>query len=42
VALLVTHRFSADLVVVLDGGRVEDVGTHGELLSRRGQCAQAL
>ncbi len=36
--LTIAHRFStvmgADLVVVMEGGRVVDVGTHGELLAR--------
>lgn len=44
VTLLVTHRFStvaaADLVVVLDGGRVVEHGTHSELLSRGGTYAE--
>lgn len=44
VTLLVTHRFStvatADLVVVLDQGRVVEVGSHDELLGSRGQYAE--
>jgi len=44
ITLLVSHRFStvrmADLIVVLDGSRVVEVGTHDELLSRRGQYAE--
>jgi ATP-binding cassette subfamily B protein len=44
VTLLVTYRFStvasADLVVVLDHGRVEEMGTDGELVSSRGQYAE--
>jgi ATP-binding cassette subfamily B protein len=40
VTLLVTHRFStvrmADLIVVLNGGRVVEIGTHRELIDRRG------
>ncbi|MCG7311387.1 ABC transporter ATP-binding protein [Brachybacterium sp. ACRRE] len=41
VTLLVTHRFStvaaADLVVVLDHGRVLEQGTHAELMTRGGR-----
>ncbi|MGW6024713.1 ATP-binding cassette domain-containing protein [Streptomyces sp. NPDC055099] len=44
VTLLVTHRFStvrgADLIVVLDQGRVAETGGHEELLSRGGLYAQ--
>jgi len=44
ITLLVSHRFStvrmADLIVVLDGTRVVEVGSHEELLSRRGHYAQ--
>ncbi|TCC23119.1 ABC transporter ATP-binding protein [Kribbella speibonae] len=44
VTLLVTHRFStvatADLVVVLDQGRVVEVGSHSELVSHRGKYAE--
>jgi ATP-binding cassette subfamily B protein len=40
----VSYRFStvrmADLIVVLDGSRVVEVGTHDDLLSRRGQYAE--
>jgi ATP-binding cassette subfamily B protein len=40
VTLLVSHRFStvrtADLVVVLTRGSVEEMGTHDELMTRRG------
>jgi ATP-binding cassette subfamily B protein len=42
--LLVSHRFStvrmADLIVVLNGARVAEVGSHQELLAREGQYAQ--
>ncbi|WP_328874756.1 ABC transporter ATP-binding protein/permease [Streptomyces sp. NBC_00287] len=41
ITLLVSHRFStiqmADLIVVLDGSRLVEYGTHEELVARRGQ-----
>ncbi len=44
ITILVSHRFStvrmADLIVVLDGARVVEVGTHDALMARRGQYAQ--
>jgi ATP-binding cassette subfamily B protein len=43
VTVLVSHRFStvrmADLIVVLDGARVVEVGTHDELVARGGTYA---
>ena len=43
VTILVSHRFStvrmADLIVVLDGARVVEVGTHDELIAHHGQYA---
>lgn len=44
VTILVSHRFStvrmADLIVVLDGSRVVEVGTHADLMAREGQYAE--
>jgi ATP-binding cassette, subfamily B, bacterial len=44
VTVLVSHRFStvrmADLIVVLDGARVVEVGTHEDLMGRRGTYAE--
>jgi ATP-binding cassette, subfamily B, bacterial len=43
IVLLVSHRFStvrmADLIVVLDGSRVVEVGSHDELMTRGGTYA---
>jgi ATP-binding cassette subfamily B protein len=42
--ILVSHRFStvrmADLIVVLDGARLVEVGTHEALVAKRGQYAE--
>ena len=39
-----SHRFStlrmADLIVVLDGSRVVEVGTHDDLMAANGQYSQ--
>ena len=44
ITILVSHRFStvrmADLIVVLDGARVVEVGSHEELMARRGQYSE--
>jgi ATP-binding cassette, subfamily B, bacterial len=44
ITLLVSHRLStvrmADVIVYLDGGRVLEIGSHAELLARRGQYAE--
>ncbi len=44
ITILVSHRFStvrmADLIVVLDGAKVVEVGTHDELVKRGGQYAE--
>ena len=44
VTLLVSHRFStvrmADLIIVLDGSKLVEVGTHDELMGKKGQYAE--
>jgi ATP-binding cassette subfamily B protein len=44
ITLLVSHRFStvrmADLIAVLDAGRLVEFGTHAELMSRRAHYAE--
>jgi ATP-binding cassette, subfamily B, bacterial len=43
ITILVSHRFStvrmADLIVMLDGARIAEVGTHDALMAKRGQYA---
>ena len=43
-AILIAHRLStamkADRIVVVDGGRIIESGTHAELLARRGRYAE--
>jgi ATP-binding cassette subfamily B protein len=42
--ILVSHRFStvrmADLIVVMDGARVAEVGTQDDLMARGGRYAE--
>ena len=44
ITILVSHRFStvrmADLIVVLHGGRIEEAGSHDELLATGGRYAE--
>ena len=44
ITVLVSHRFStvrmADLIVVLDGARLVEMGTHEELMTKRGQYSE--
>lgn len=44
ITLLVSHRFStvrmADRIVVLDGGRVKETGSHAELVAQGGLYAE--
>jgi ATP-binding cassette subfamily B protein len=44
ITLLVSHRFStvraADLIIVLDQGRVAELGTHDELIGTQGRYAE--
>ncbi len=44
ITILVSHRFStvrmADLIVVLDGARVVEVGSHADLMARNGHYAE--
>jgi ATP-binding cassette, subfamily B, bacterial len=44
ITVLISHRFStvrmADLIVVLDGARLVEVGTHDQLMRRSGQYSE--
>jgi ATP-binding cassette subfamily B protein len=44
ITILVSHRFStvrmADLIIVLDGARVVETGSHDELIARRGSYSE--
>jgi ATP-binding cassette subfamily B protein len=44
ITIIVSHRFStvrmADLIVVLDGARLAEVGTHDELMAKNGQYSE--
>jgi len=44
ITILVSHRFStvrmADLIVVIEGSRVIEIGSHDELMRRRGHYAE--
>jgi ABC-type multidrug transport system fused ATPase/permease subunit len=42
--LIIAHRLStvqnADCIIVFDGGRIAETGTHGELIAKSGLYAQ--
>ena len=43
-AVIISHRFStvrmADRIIVLDGGRIEEIGSHADLLAANGHYAE--
>jgi ATP-binding cassette subfamily B protein len=44
ITIIVSHRFStfrmADLIIVFDGARLVEVGTHEELMAKKGQYSE--